>query len=84
MAANHDSDLFRRRRTLWLQASDLQGKLFTGFFLLFSCFLAFGLLTGRGREREEAEIGQFVEKLFRDVLISRYRQERFESNPYEG
>jgi hypothetical protein len=53
--------------TVWFQSSDLKGKLFAGFSLLFACFLGFSALSGRGRKQEEAQITQFVEKLFRDV-----------------
>jgi hypothetical protein len=52
---------------VWFQARDLGGRLFTGFFLLFSCFWSFRLIAGQGRKQEETQIAQFVEKLFRDV-----------------
>jgi hypothetical protein len=53
--------------TVWFQARDLVGKIAAGFVLLFGCFLGFGVLAGNGREQEESQIAQFVDKLFHDV-----------------
>jgi peptidoglycan/LPS O-acetylase OafA/YrhL len=53
--------------TVWFQSHDLQGRLFAAFFLLFAGFIGFALFSGRGREREEIQITQFVENLFRDL-----------------
>jgi len=52
---------------VWFQAHDLKGRLFAGFFFLFTCFWSFQFFTRRAREHEEMQIAQFVEKLFRDV-----------------
>ena len=52
---------------VWLQAHDLKGKIFTGFFFLFTCLWSCQLFAGKGREQEQMQIAQFVEKLFCDV-----------------
>ena len=70
--------------TVWLQAKGLLDRLLAGLFMVFGGLLAFRLFTGRGRERAEMQITQFANRLFRDVLVTRYTPvQKFESNTYE-